>query len=632
MSYQKRRETHYNLYGGVNEKTSKYNLQNQQVSDLRNMDFNVPNALSKRPGFTQMAQFSGPINNIFEFERLAGASYLMVSSDDGLYYRDGTTFASVITGLTSGQAFDMLAFTDQLWAANGETFIYWTGDTLYPHQLAPTNNASRSFAGSTTAPLNFLGVTNTSASENSMLISGKYAVLDDVGNLSPFKFLETGLSPKNPLLSQPYGSNTFAISGFTTNGIAGATAFAIYLYLYDTNGGFDPAGIAGGSDDSGFARNIPFDAYRFITFLPTSTITFAVANADFNFPEIYNINPGYTGPPFAFGESYTPKYIENFQERLLLSGFSTSPSVVFFSDIGNGNFVEPQNFFEVRTNDGDRITGTKTYRNEALIFKRNSFHRLIGNSPDNYQLIEISTEYGCLSNQAIVEFQDKLAFLDERGVVMYNGSNYEIMTNTIELTLRRMNIDAAIDQAVAVHLDFRNQIWFGIPVDGSEVNNLTIVYDYLLNAWTFFDGFDAGAFAMARNELDRDYLWFGGQSGVLSYFSPSFYGDNGSGITCVVETKFDAPDGQNIQNMFRRLFVDVNTPTGTTGTIDVEVFADYNNALVQQTFAVYQNQFQTRTDFGVQGKSVAFKMTHNSPSLPLEMYGYTVQRRYLRDV
>lgn len=615
MSYQKRRETHYNLYGGVNEKTSKYNLQNQQVSDLRNMDFNVPNALSKRPGFTQMAQFSGPINNIFEFERLAGASYLMVSSDDGLYYRDGITFASVITGLTSGQAFDMLAFTDQLWAANGETFIYWTGDTLYPHQGPPGNTLSYSEIGSGSSQV-YLGVNNFAGT----FVDLAYSIVNDQGEYS---FLSTQF---DYALSST-GFTSIRWSGFTTNGFIGATAYAIYMYVADPGdpSGFNPNGVIGNTRS-------PIDAYRFITFVPTSTLTLTIAGLDFDYPTVYNENPGYTGPPIPFNSTYTPRYIENFQERLLLSGFSAAPSVAFFTNIGEPTIIEPQNFFEVRTDDGDRITGTKTYRNEALIFKRNSFHRLIGNSPDNYQLIEISTEYGCLSNQAIVEFQDKLAFLDERGVVMYNGSNYEIMTNTIEPTLRRMNIDAAIDQAVAVHLDFRNQIWFGIPVDGSEVNNLTIVYDYLLNAWTFFDGFDAGAFAMARNELDRDYLWFGGQSGVLSYFSPSFYGDNGSGITCVVETKFDAPDGQNIQNMFRRLFVDVNTPTGTTGTIDVEVFADYNNALVQQTFAVYQNQFQTRTDFGVQGKSVAFKMTHNSPSLPLEMYGYTVQRRYLRDV
>ena len=136
MAYQKRRTTNYQLYGGINQKSSKYTVQENQVDDLRNMDFNIPNALSKRPGYTQMvtAGTTGAITNLFEFERLNGASYLVASSDTALFYLNSGAYTDIVSGFSSGQAFDMLAFIDKMWACNGETFIYWTGETTYPHQ------------------------------------------------------------------------------------------------------------------------------------------------------------------------------------------------------------------------------------------------------------------------------------------------------------------------------------------------------------------------------------------------------------------------------------------------------------------------------------------------------------------
>ena len=85
-----------------------------------------------------------------------------------------------------------------------------------------------------------------------------------------------------------------------------------------------------------------------------------------------------------------------------------------------------------------------------------------------------------MSNRAIAEYDNNLVFLDEKGVVMYNGANWQIISQPVESTFRRMNLSAALEKAVAIHYNLWNQIWFGIPVDGSTVNNLTVVYDYLL--------------------------------------------------------------------------------------------------------------------------------------------------------
>lgn len=623
MAYQKRRKTTYYINKGVNQKSSKYTKSDAQVDDLRNLDFHEPNALTKRPGSTAMvsAATSGPINSIFEFERANGASYLVASSDTAFFYLNGSTWSDVQSGYTNQQPMDFLTFNDRLYAANGQTFVNWTGETLFPYMMPQVDPTGVTITVQIASGNTFLGLAP------SYLISTAFVLNRQDGYLGP---VPNQIYLRSPIVVQ--GISSIAHSNFNFPSGVGVSQVSVYMSVIGLS--FNPGSVDLTPDQFGNIF-VPLSEWRFITNIANSEQTFVIGAGDFNWPDVYDnvagINIGFSGQPFVFNETYTPKYIEIADNRLFMAGFSAAPSVEFFSEIGQPEIVFPESFFEVRTDDGDRITGHKNFNDELIVFKRHSFHKLLGDSANNYDLSEISTEYGALSNKAIVEYRNKLLFLDEKGIVEFNGASWDIISHEVEPIFRRMNIEAAIENAAAVHYDFRNQIWFGIPLDDSTENNFTVVYDYLIDAWTFFDGFNPASFAMAKQGLSRDNLWVGDYSGQVSYFSPSFFADNGTGITCLIETKFDSPDGANVQNMYRQLFLDVNTPTGVTGKIDVEVFSDYT-ASAKATFSVFQNSFQTKKDFGVQGKSVAFRMTHNSESLPLTIYGYTVRRRFLREV
>jgi len=183
-----------------------------------------------------------------------------------------------------------------------------------------------------------------------------------------------------------------------------------------------------------------------------------------------------------------PRYLEIYNNQLFMAGFSSALSTFYFSDIGEPEGVPPENFVEVRTNDGDRITGMANFLGSLLVFKERSFHVLSGDNPTNFLLREISNQYGCLSNRAVVNFEDRILFLDRKGIVEYNGANIRVISNPIESVFLGMNLTAAKDNAVAIHNRLSNQAWFAIPCDGSTENNCVIVYDYLLDAWTIFEG------------------------------------------------------------------------------------------------------------------------------------------------
>jgi hypothetical protein len=264
--------------------------------------------------------------------------------------------------------------------------------------------------------------------------------------------------------------------------------------------------------------------------------------------------------------------------------------------------------------------------------KEKSFHKLLGNSADTYDLVEISDQYGCLSNKAVVQVKQSLFWLDRKGILEYNGASFDIISTPVEGIFRRMNISAAKENAVAVHHIYRSQIWFGIPVDGSTTNNFTVVYDYSVGGWTFFDGFNPSTYTFAKGALNKPTVWRGDYSGLVHYMGESFYSDSGQAITCMSQSRFQNNGGENQTTIWRRYFMDMATASGVTGVINGTIFTNYDSSTVQGTFAIYQNQFQTRAEMGVQGKAIGVQISHCSASLPLLINGYAWATRGLRNV
>ncbi len=378
-----------------------------------------------------------------------------------------------------------------------------------------------------------------------------------------------------------------------------------------------------------FARST-YDAYTAFanvtmwcsTINPTHATYAAVAISTF----------GFSGMAYDLFATYTPKYIEQNNNIMFYAGFSNGPSIMQFSEIGDPETILPESSFEVRTNDGDKIFGLQAFNNYLLVLKEKSFHRLIGSNADNFQLIQLSTDYGCLSQRTILTINQSCYWLDKKGILEFNGANWEIISGPIEGIFRRMNISAAKEKATAVHHIYRNQIWFGIPVDGSTTNNLTVVYDYLVQGWTFFDGYNATSYAYIKGALDRPTAWRGDQSGMIHYTGESFYSDSGNAITCLPFTHFENDGGQNQTTIWRRFFLDVASVTGASTPIQAKVFSNYDQSTVQATFQLFQGQFQSRAEMGVVGKAVAIQLSHYSASLPLLINGYGLAKRGLRNV
>jgi hypothetical protein len=576
MSYPKQKSESYNAIGGINIKASPYATAENEQLDILNMNFVTPAALTKRYGSTLFigASVQGRVGGLYEFSRLSGSSFIIATANTNAYTVQTGSFNSFRSGLLNNGIFDFVPFVDRLFMANGTDFFKTDG--------AQGTNFSLPMGAT-------LGITAAIGGGLSGIFVAGYGYLNNRGYYGP-----PGEGVTVSLDGTTHGSILFG--GMTTPSGFGVSAIAFYrsdvgqVFMFGTTQ--VPAGTATFIDSAPIGTR-PAPTYQFFTL--------------------------------------APRYIELYNNQLFMAGFSSMLSTAYWSDIGEPEGVEPEFFAEFRTNDGDKITGMKSYGSALIVTKEKSVHRLTGDNPSNFAIQEISDQFGCISNRAMVTFNDLIHFLDTKGVAEYNGANISFVSNRVENIFLSMNIAAARQNAQAIHHRNRNEIWWAIPIEGSTVNNCVVVFDYLSNAWTVYKGFTPSSLAVVQGAFLEPTVLYGSYSGTIFNFGASLFGDNGHGITCSIQTRYWAPMGQSTQQQFRRLFLNLDPIVGVTQAIAVNLRPDYGST-IGQTYTMYQAPFQSRIDFGISAKAMSAQFIHVSASLPLKIDGWTIESRFQRAV
>jgi hypothetical protein len=638
-------------------------------------------------GVTQVPK--GPINGMFEFSSLAGGtsspgySFLIFTSQPAANLSSGQTLSNIwkvqgniLQSVTLNQSFfwsgalppigpsfhtSFLEFNNALFMADGNAFYKWDGisgpvgqyDLPQPPILSVTYSQGN-FGVFARSPFTF----------NTATIS--YAYVDQFGFIGPAStfYMGTSLAANGvtgwnvtfyqtliTCFDTVVGS-TISFPGFicpggynigTTvlNNFQGFTSTSPSCFVFYSNGMPDSNGpntqrISTLLSISGYSSNIvaPNDMTLGNFYCPAFT--------NLVFPTIGIQQAGttllaesiVTGTPEPTCISFTlaPKYLEVFQNQMFMAGFSQSPSTVAFSDIGLAESVQPESNFDVRTNDGDVISAMKSFFYQLFIFKRNSFSVLSGTDSSNFFLQQVTDQYGCISGKALVSYRNNVVFLDKKGIAQYNGAYVSIISDKVEQLFLNMNITAAYDNAWMIHNKPRNQIWCGIPVNGSTLINQIVVYDYLINAWSHFDGNNIDISTMAYQGNAFPQAFVGGYSGVPGYMSSSLMSDYGATIQMSWWGRWISEQGQSIEKMFRRLYINHGSANGATIQWNVNLYSNYSSLAPAATFQLTGQSYQIRYDFGVSTKALSVQAFAATNSDIYTLFGFTIEARFQRAV
>lgn len=713
MSNPKFKVENYTNLGGINSKYSPHLTSPLEFLDIKNFDFQTPGSLTQRWGSTQYIgqTFVGKILTLSEYEKLSGASMIIVGATGGLWYGSTSTQLTglSLTNLSTSLSFGLYAAVavgiyDPPFPSPDPTNPYWTSTSNFymGSSFAQYKDPQRTQKWPQQQSGNYSSIAYLT--DFAFLADGSKFVKFDGTNVSniglPFPTIETfGITTLNgsttglgfhglgaavfyfsyvnnrgfesqivPLISSlgtvnnssfvvlPFGPSLMIYMTLTLSTPLGYGISAINIYSYYIS---DPSNASLTANQSVLPvspqmYNYP---YTFLNSVPVSgsTVTTFPVGTTFSFATLsfLSANSGklpnpissqyeaaigftltdtvYTNIRQGVYTNYYPQFLEVYDNRLFCAGFSATPSTVWFSDVKEPEGYLPENSFEVRTNDADFITALQSYQTRLYIFKKNSFHVLTGDNPANFFVQEISPIYGCLNNRCVLIFENVMFFLDRKGVIQYTGSNINYASAKIQPIFDRMNYNAALTEACAGHDKLRNQVLFAIPIDGSTTNNITLVYDYIADAWTTHVGYNPSIFAevQGRNEIRR--LFCGDYSGRINWFSASFLTDNGAGISLSFKTRYLHDMGDSVQKQFRRLYVNADQLSATL-TNKINMYQDYGSSIVLGT-TLNLGAFQERIEYGISAKSLAFELiTVNSTNSPLRIHGFTIESRMQRRV
>lgn len=221
-------------------------------------------------------------------------------------------------------------------------------------------------------------------------------------------------------------------------------------------------------------------------------------------------------PPSSFGLYH--------QNRLLVVDGRIDPQYVdslWVSDYGDTVDVlrGPSSYWNnFRFNPGtvDRLVSVYPLSDTTLcVFKTGAVYLVSGIAGITEEIAatasrgDVTTEYGCLAPRSVLRVGRDVWFLAHRvgiaSVALTQQNEAQAVDVPVSLPLddivQRINWEAASGACAAF---WANRAYFAVPVDGSVVNNVVLVWDTLNQAWS---GYDTGPAISIRQWLK--FTWLG---------------------------------------------------------------------------------------------------------------------------
>jgi len=626
--YPKLKQEFYNNLGGINVFASEYTTEDAEFLDLRNYGFQRPGALSSRPGLEHhlslaKSQFLKKPTSLYQFVQTSGESYLIFDSGPTLSAYNSSFFGIMPTmtaNATTSALVDFETSRNNVFFANGIRFGFWGGGL---NQFSYYNLQRSGATNFTSITLTAVGMTF-----NTSLTSGITATIQSGLWFSYFEWargfenIYEGPFYGLNISTDKFGAPVINSGGVVVNvsaTIVSRGKWVVYGLTIPTNFGISgvvPYLLRGTSGAPNVSTAV--NASVLPLYLTTSA-GFTTWHYEFQHlttSVFLNLDR----------QSFTlaPKSLEVFNNRLMSANFTGLPSTVWFSEPGEPDNVQPDNFIEFRTYDGDAIVGIQTFQDAFLVFKSKIIFELTGFTRQDFQLRELTREFGLVNDRAKVVFENRLFFADWSGIIEYDGSNFKKISNEIDPYLQ--NTDVTL--LTAVHVKKRREVWFCS-------SDTIFAYDYFVEAWTIYDrasiNSNAGMANIAYGATRSDVSYFGDGTSFYQFnrFGDALSTDFGLAITLIAQTKFHRRLEHTTQEMWRQLYTNWEVPGATQG-VTFQLIHDYGTS-VYATRSAYVDQFQLRTQYGVSARSLSVKIILQS-SQPITFNGYEVEGRYLRSV
>lgn len=278
---------------------------------------------------------------------------------------------------------------------------------------------------------------------------------------------------------------------------------------------------------------------------------------------------------------------------------------VYVSNLGT-DFFPKDNYIPVNQN-GDIISNVSRNHEEVVVYKNNSRYRIVGSDLDSFQLVTADEKIGCIAPHSVAHGNNYNFFLGFEGVFSINSLD-----------------SSSTDEWIPISLDINNLIL------AHTANELVNACGWIENnKYHISIGNEVFVYHIAQSQIAKSHCWsrysyadpiksafvLSGDvylGGVQSY---TVWGttDNGTTITCTVETGDRAQKDKNRNKIYHRDFINFKK---TNTAVWIYVGIDGATPSLISTFTATSGQMRMMVN--KRGRTIRYKYTFpatNSPEM-----------------
>lgn len=488
-----------------------YTIGNQGAIDAENVRANEQaGSLAKRPPLNLVGtcNHSSPVTGLYRYYKSDGTKYTLNTSSTFLdYISDAGSCTNLEALLTTGKRSTFITYKDWVIVTNGyDQPIKWDG------KLTVTSNTTGARTAGDLATQ--LGAPFAELLTGTGLTASKwyqYKIAYYNGTTYSYSDART-----NPLLT---GSSVHSIK---LTDIPLGPSGTTHRYLYRTLNQNSRAAVIA---DTAF--------YLVDDIADNITTTFSDNVAD---STISADNPPTWSTVTSSGSNVTtPHGLFLFINKDYIwlandpSGVSYGQSTAYFSQVLNPDYWPATNFFLVRPDDGDSITGITSFLSQLTIFKTNSIQKIYTDqsSPTSWQLSQPFSFIGAAAPYSIVVTPLGIFYLGRFGLYKFDGQSSSLISDVVTKDIRDINA-TNYNNVASVYYNNEYRMAYEASSTGAAANDRVLLFDIVrnsytkdtenINAWALYSSADDfGALYSGSSQSDGDILAHSTQPTALTY-------------------------------------------------------------------------------------------------------------------
>lgn len=287
-----------------------------------------------------------------------------------------------------------------------------------------------------------------------------------------------------------------------------------------------------------------------------------------------------------------------FLGNVVVSG-TTHKSRIVWCNIKDDLTWLATSFIDIAKDDGQQIMKIIVLGDRLVVFKERSIYNVFftGDADIPFTVQESGSNVGTVAQFSVQEIENGLIFLSYDGFYYYDANNSYKLSLQIQTTLFGYN-QTRFGQCHSMIQKNKNRYFCSFPSNGQTNNDVVVVWDWQLNAFSLYGGIAASTMATVYNSAIDECIYFGDYSGFV------YRMDTGSDdYPLNVQTAINAYYYTNWKH-----YDDI---TDQKGIPNIVVYYQTNNAVITLVYSydfesadTYTQTFSTATSNSVYGTAI----------------------------